>query len=254
VQIKKEKSFEKMDAGKLKPVHVQEQFLSVLEKGAHRFKVFFLKLHNQIESWLGSIKKSKKNIAEKKEISFSRREMIVPQKGKKVSKKFSGSVVKQSRNDRGEKQAEDDEPESTKQRFKRKSGGIMRRSWRQTVDFSKKSRKMDEVTSLENKKKEAKEAVKDVSEKKEAPMVSKEVVYPEAKIKKEKDEKIEKVLVERIASDPRDIEAYEKLGNYYEEKKSYDDAMSCFKYVLKLNPRNNRAQKKVEKMQDLLDK
>ena len=56
--------------------------------------------------------------------------------------------------------------------------------------------------------------------------------------KHEKKDILEKILVERIATNPKDIEAYERLGEYYFEIENWNYAKECFKQVLKLNPRN----------------
>lgn len=52
----------------------------------------------------------------------------------------------------------------------------------------------------------------------------------------------EDALVTRLAENPHDIAAYEQLGAYYYERGTYDDARECFKQILKLDPRNRRAQ------------
>ncbi len=49
-------------------------------------------------------------------------------------------------------------------------------------------------------------------------------------------------LVRRIADHPHDIDAYEQLGDYYLVHKNYDEAHQCFKQILKMQPRNRRAQ------------
>ncbi len=46
----------------------------------------------------------------------------------------------------------------------------------------------------------------------------------------------EKTCIDLIARDPRDIEAYKRLGFYYCSKDNKDDAKNCFRQVLKLNP------------------
>lgn len=88
-----------------------------------------------------------------------------------------------------------------------------------------------------------------VEEVKVAPMVSKRVVQPEAKRKNKS--QLEEALIERIALNPRDIEAYERLGDYYIEEKNNEDALECFRQVLKLSPGSHKARlrlKKLEKM------
>ncbi|MFA6159504.1 MAG: tetratricopeptide repeat protein [Parcubacteria group bacterium] len=96
--------------------------------------------------------------------------------------------------------------------------------------------------SEEIKKSEAIENTK-VEEKKE-----------ETESKIEKKDILEKILVERIATNPKDIEAYERLGEYYFEIENWNYAKECFKQVLKLNPRNIGIRSKMRKLERMLGK
>jgi len=49
-------------------------FLRILEKIAHNFKIFSLKIHNLIERWLRSIKEKKERVKEKTIITENREE------------------------------------------------------------------------------------------------------------------------------------------------------------------------------------
>lgn len=89
-----------------------------------------------------------------------------------------------------------------------------------------------------------------MEEKKSLPMISKEIVQPETK--NESKEEYEKILIERIAGNPRDLEAYERLGRYYLEQSSYQDAKECYKQVLKLSPVNRQARIKLKKITRIL--
>ena len=70
----------------------------------------------------------------------------------------------------------------------------------------------------------------------------------------EKKDLFEKILIDRIASNPKDIEAYERLGVYYLEIENWEYAKECFKQVIKLNPRNINAQNKMRKLEKILSK
>jgi tetratricopeptide (TPR) repeat protein len=74
-------------------------------------------------------------------------------------------------------------------------------------------------------------------------MVSEKAVHPD-NIRKE----LEEALIERIAADPRDIEAYERLGDYYISQNSPIDAQACYKQVLKLNPQNLTVRGKLDRL------
>jgi len=78
------------------------------------------------------------------------------------------------------------------------------------------------------------------------PMVREEVAIPEPK-EEEKGE-YESALIERIAMNPRDIEAYERLGDYYVELGNSIDAVECFKQVVKLSPGNRKAKLAIRKL------
>lgn len=68
----------------------------------------------------------------------------------------------------------------------------------------------------------------------------------------EKKDIFEKILIERIAANPKDIEAYERLGEYYFEIENWDYAKDCFKQVVKLNPGNRNVKIKIRKLERLL--
>lgn len=70
----------------------------------------------------------------------------------------------------------------------------------------------------------------------------------------EKKDLFEKILIDRIASNPKDIEAYERLGEYYLEIENWEYAKECFKQVLKLNPRNIGIRSKMRKLERILSK
>src|SRR3989344_2957022 len=76
-----------------------------------------------------------------------------------------------------------------------------------------------------------------IDEKRQRPMVADAITRPETEEKR----KLADTLIERIAPNPQDLEAYERLGNYYIEQENFSDAQECFKQVLKLSPGHHRA-------------
>ncbi len=76
----------------------------------------------------------------------------------------------------------------------------------------------------------------------------------ETESKVEKKDLFENILIERIAANPKDIEAYERLGEYYLEIENWEYAKECFKQVLKLNPRNIGIRSKMRKLERILSK
>ncbi|MCX6766038.1 MAG: tetratricopeptide repeat protein [Candidatus Moranbacteria bacterium] len=84
------------------------------------------------------------------------------------------------------------------------------------------------------------------------PMISKEIVRPETRSGERN--MLETALIERIAANPQDIEAYERLGDYYLESGNNEDALECFRQVLKLSPVHRKAKIKVVKLKRMLGK
>lgn len=69
-----------------------------------------------------------------------------------------------------------------------------------------------------------------------------------------KKDQLEDILVERIALNPRDIEAYERLGDYYLEQGTLTDAKECYRQVLKLSPAYRLVKIKIRRLERLLEK
>ncbi len=74
------------------------------------------------------------------------------------------------------------------------------------------------------------------------PVRIKEEPVPEDKMKEE-------ALIHRIAENPRDIEAYRELGDYYMRVGSIRDAKDSFKMVLKLRPRDLKAKSSLREIE-----
>lgn len=88
------------------------------------------------------------------------------------------------------------------------------------------------------------------SEKPIRPIVSEKMAPP--KVKVEIKDRLEKLLIERIAANPKDIEAYERLGEYYFEIGNLEYSKDCFKQVIKLDPGNINAKSKMRRLENLL--
>ncbi|PIR73350.1 MAG: hypothetical protein COU40_02950 [Candidatus Moranbacteria bacterium CG10_big_fil_rev_8_21_14_0_10_35_21] len=86
-------------------------------------------------------------------------------------------------------------------------------------------------------------------EKEVKPMIGEKVVS--ASMQNEKS-KLEEILIERIAINPRDIEAYERLGEYYMEIENFNFAKECFKQIMKLDPMNKNVRYKIRRLEKLV--
>ena len=67
-------------------------------------------------------------------------------------------------------------------------------------------------------------------------------------------EQLEAILIERIVTNPKDVEAYERLGDYYLEQESLTDAKECYRQVLKLSPVNRLVKIKIRRLERVLEK
>ncbi len=63
----------------------------------------------------------------------------------------------------------------------------------------------------------------------------------------------EKMLIKRIAANPRDVEAYELLGQVYLVQGNFVDAKECYQQVLIFNPQHPTAIKKLDRIKKLID-
>lgn len=93
---------------------------------------------------------------------------------------------------------------------------------------------------------------KKVIQKTVRPTLSDRVVTPKSQIKAK--DKLENLLIERIAANPKDMEAYERLGEYYMEIESLNDAKECFKQVLKLDPKNKNVKYRMKRLEIIMQR
>jgi len=82
------------------------------------------------------------------------------------------------------------------------------------------------------------------------PIISDKVITP--RVKPEIKNRLERILIERIAANPKDTEAYERLGEYYFEIENYQHSKECFKQVIKLDPMNVNVKDKMKRLERLL--
>ncbi len=87
------------------------------------------------------------------------------------------------------------------------------------------------------------------------PMVSDRAVIPETKPNKviARDMKEEERLIKKIAANPKNVSAYEALGDYYLERGDVNDAKACYRQVLKLSPVHRMVKVKIRKLERLME-
>lgn len=86
-------------------------------------------------------------------------------------------------------------------------------------------------------------------EKQLRPMVRETVTMPQRQTRLREKNKLEEALIKRIAVNPRDIEAYERLGDYYLENSNFQDSLECFRQVLKLSPTHQKARLRIRRLE-----
>lgn len=132
-------------------------------------------------------------------------------------------------------------------RIRRRSANTAAGEIREDDDIIKKIRNYKPNASGE-----ISEPSEDKEEKKVKAIISDKIVKPKSKA--EIKDRLEEILIERIAVNPRDIEAYERLGEYYMDIKSYDFAKECFKQIVKLDSGNRNAKYKMKRLESILGK
>ena len=80
------------------------------------------------------------------------------------------------------------------------------------------------------------------------PMIRPNVTMPQKRKIQEKNQ-LEDALIKRIAINPKDIEAYERLGDYYLENENFQDSLACFRQVLKLSPAHHKARLRIRRLE-----
>lgn len=59
---------------------------------------------------------------------------------------------------------------------------------------------------------------------------------------------LEKKILQKIASNPKDIEGYRQLGELYIKMRNFEDAQSAYKFILRISARDADASRKLEKI------
>jgi TolA-binding protein len=209
-EIKKEEELELEGKGKVIISKLHVFSLAFLEKTMQRLKLVFLKSYNQFDAWMRSVRSRKEERQERIEtIEEAREEADAKEELEMEHRKIQAEVLA----------AKKAQAEAAAEELSARGGSAF--------GGREKAPKTEEI--------------------KVVPMVSKKVVQPE--IRRKKKSHLEEALIERIALSPRDIEAYERLGDYYVEQKNNEDALECFRQVLKLSPGNHKAKLMVKKME-----
>lgn len=195
--------------------------LKLLEKMTQRFKIFFLKIHNHLNSLSQTIRDRR----------------VLFQKRQEKTNTVIGAGGSLS----------DGEPPQLEE----SKGGVF-------FDTSKnEAHKTPETTSGESSEtiSVTVEASSGTSLYGRAgDSLARAVTAPLLRRKKEKAKRLfsEEDLIGKIAKNPKDAFAYEELGDYYLETEALEDAKACYRQVIKLAPLNREVKEKMRKLERLL--
>jgi tetratricopeptide (TPR) repeat protein len=192
---------------------IHEWRLRFLEKFAQKSKNNSLRMHNALHTWLQSIRASRKQVQEEKQ--------LVEEYQKKEEIYFTQEVPAES--------VEEEVVIKEPVRVKEESGfaiPLMRRHKRTEQGGG--------------------------GQEKGRPMVSDRAALPDSKRSIGRGKAPEEDLIGRIATNPKDFEAYEALGDFYMDNGNIKDAKECYRQVLKLSPVQRMVKIKIRRLEKLL--
>jgi tetratricopeptide (TPR) repeat protein len=203
---------------------IREWRLRFLEKFAQKSKTNSLRMHNALHTWLQSIRASRKQVAEEKHLveEYQKEEVY-------------------SYEEYAEETPTTPEPVVTLPVVVEKSESsfvipLIRRHKRGEAEETP----TPELVHTESKSLD------------ERPMVSDRVALPDTKRLNSRGKAPEEDLIGRIATNPKDFEAYEALGDFYMENGNIKDAKECYRQVLKLSPVQRMVKIKIRRLEKLL--
>lgn len=218
--------FGKINRKIIKKDNIKHFFLTVFEKATHKARLLFLKLESRSANLSSSIRERRKTRSQEtdNDVSLQQESDIM----KKLEEYDSGTK---------------------KELISLKTKGV---AVAEKKIFTRREKIRQALFTKNNNFKETTAGQVDLEEREIKPIISDRVVTPKART--EIRDRLEELLIERIAVNPKDIEAYERLGEYYLEIKSLKDSKECFKQVLKLDPKNKNAKYRMRRLENLLSK
>lgn len=224
-------------------------FLKLAEKTASRFKTSTLRIHNFFQDMLEKLRRRRSQLDEiRKHASAEEEEKAAADKVEeetveKPRKRFGGFGKRNRKEERSGSDGEEAaEPDSFSGKGERRSDADEAASPKRSGVFGRRAGSFRD------------EAVREESVAEPKPMLRREVVRPEGgPVRTEKDPH-EVELLSRIVENPRDIAAYEELGDWYFAAGSMEDAKECYRQALKLHPTNRTVKLKIRKLERFFEK
>lgn len=271
---------------------IKRVFLGLVERFARWFKLLSLKIHNRLSTLAASARSARlramERIAERKRLRAEKAKAVSIQP--EPSRSFGVSNPKEHAWYRSEEPVSADTPaENTTSPSSDTDQSSRLRRWFEIdrrkktsfpsssePSFSGKSASAPEISSEETLPPLVSEPLQPIPEERVEREVRKRAadigrkfgdavrrlrpgragaVFPAHEmVPPQKKEQLEDILVERISLNPRDIEAYERLGDYYLEQNNLVDAKECYRQVLKLSPAYRLVKIKIRRLERLLEK
>ena len=203
---------------------IREWRLRFLEKFAQKSKTNSLRMHNALHTWLQSIRASRKKVEEEKHLveEYQKEEIYNYEEYIEETPTAPESVVTA--------------PVVVEKSESSFAIPLIRRHKRGEAEETSTSQPVrTEPKSLD-----------------ERPMVSDRVALPDSKRLASRGKAPEEDLIGRIATNPKDFEAYEALGDFYMENGNIKDAKECYRQVLKLSPVQRMVKIKIRRLEKLL--
>ncbi len=206
---------------------VREWQLRFLEKFAQRSKNNSLRMHNALHNWLQSIRASRQEVQKEKKLIEEYQEQEQVEEERIVYREEPVA-------ERPLVTEEAVMPAKTETRHEGFGIPLMRR--KQRGDEEEKKPSVPKIVPARTEE--------------ERPMVSTKATLPETK--RQSGKVPEEDLISRIATNPKDFEAYEALGDFYMDNGNIKDAKECYRQVLKLSPVQRMVKIKIRRLEKIL--
>jgi tetratricopeptide (TPR) repeat protein len=225
----------------------REFFLKLSERFASWFKVTSLRVHNFFQSSTEHIRERRMKVQEMRRIAEN---VSLSAKDRLASiSKPSFSSWWRSRNT-GEEHGGQESHTVSDETSERKSIPEERPVPGASAIFGRTTqRQFFGKKELSSEKKSEAETVRVIR-----PLIREKATLPERPKPKRKEPWKESSLIRKIAENPKDISAYESLGDYYFSVESMEDAKECYRQILKLQPTNRSVKLKIRKLEKFFEK
>lgn len=192
----------------------------VVEKMLQRSKVGALRLHNWFQEWVDTVRTRRRSVSDRKQALIESDELSVP----------SETVVEEETMVETPSTVETIPFETVREMVRRPMPVL---PVRESMGLEDSSLKPELVPR---------------------PMLRENIARPDRSARHPKSEREinEEQLIDRIARNPRDAEAYEALGDSYLDSGNAVDAKECYRQVLKLRPANRVVKMKIRRLGRLL--